>query len=81
MSPSPTTRWFVAAIASLALAISFLYSPATLPKLELCLLRRITGVPCPAAASRAPSAPSRTADPAAAWHIQPLRLRLSTPPR
>ncbi|MBK7877679.1 MAG: DUF2752 domain-containing protein [Planctomycetes bacterium] len=42
-----TTRWTLAAGALAALLASFLWTPSAFPKLQLCWLRRLTGVSCP----------------------------------
>jgi len=44
---SPHLRWIAASVAAATLAISFVWTPSALPKLEMCLVRRFTGVPCP----------------------------------
>ena len=44
---SGATRWTLAAGALAALVASFVWTPSAFPKLQLCWLRRMTGVSCP----------------------------------
>lgn len=69
---TPSLRWVAASIAASALAISFVWTPSALPKLEMCLMRRFTGIPCPGCGlSRAFCAISH-GDLAAAWSFNPF---------
>jgi hypothetical protein len=44
---SPSLRNTLSIAAGTALAISFVWTPSTMPKLGLCLFRRVTELPCP----------------------------------
>jgi hypothetical protein len=69
---SGTLRWIAAAVAASALAVSFVWTPSAMPKLELCLMRRFTGVPCPGCGlSRAFCAISH-GELGAAWTFNPF---------
>lgn len=42
-----TAAWVFSAFAAVALALSFFYAPESLPAIEVCTFRGLTGLPCP----------------------------------
>ena len=69
---SPRLRWIAASVAAAALAVSFVWTPSAMPKMEMCLMRRLTGIPCPGCGlSRAFCAISH-GELGAAWTFNPF---------
>jgi hypothetical protein len=42
-----TAAWVFSALAAVALVLSFVFAPESLPALEVCSFRAFTGLPCP----------------------------------
>ena len=47
VDPSWFNRWFAQIVAGAALLVSFIWTSASFPHVELCYFRRLTGLPCP----------------------------------
>ena len=65
-------RWFLAASSILVLLASFVWTPSAFPKLQLCWLRRLTGVSCPGCGLTRAFCAISHGDLAGAWSFHPF---------
>lgn len=69
---SRLTALFNALAATCVLAFSALFTPGALPKFDICMLHRITGIPCPGCGLTRAFCAISHGDFAAAWCFNPF---------
>ncbi len=69
---TPSFRHTLSAAAGAVLAISFVYTPAEMPKLGLCLFRKLTQLPCPGCGMTRAFCAISHGEFAAAWGFHPF---------
>lgn len=68
----PSFRNTLALAAVAALAVSFVYTPSAMPKLGMCLFRRVTELPCPGCGLTRSFCAISHGDFAGAWAFHPF---------
>lgn len=69
---TPSFRNTLALFAAAVLAVSFVYTPSTMPKLGVCFFRRVTDLPCPGCGLTRSFCSISHGEFAAAWGFHPF---------